>query len=52
MIGEILSMLLTVDYRFYLLFGFFGKQAGGAGGGGMFGFGKSTAKLFIKGNKN
>jgi cell division protease FtsH len=30
----------------------FKKQTGGAGGGGVFGFGKSTAKLFIKGKQS
>ncbi len=52
MIGEILSMLLTVGLPILFIIWFFGKQAGGAGGGGMFGFGKSTAKLFIKGKQN
>ncbi len=52
MMGDILSLLLTVGLPILLIFWFFSKQTGGAGGGGIFGFGKSTAKLFVKGKQN
>jgi cell division protease FtsH len=52
MLGDILTMLLSVGLPILFIIWFFGKQAGGGGGGGMFGFGKSTAKLFIKGKQN
>ena len=52
MMGQILSLLLTIALPLVLILWFFKKQGGGAGGGGMFGFGKSTAKLFIKGKQN
>lgn len=50
-LGEILGMLLTVGLPIAFIIWFFGRQTGGSGGG-MFGFGKSTAKLFIKGKQN
>ena len=52
MLGDILGMLLSVGVPIVFIIWFFGRQSGGAGGGGMFGFGKSTAKLFIKGKQN
>lgn len=51
MIGEVVTLLLTVGLPILFIIWFFGKQSGG-GAGGMFGFGKSTAKLFIKGKQN
>lgn len=51
--GDILSLLLTVGLPILFIFWLFGRQTGGAGGaGGIFGFGKSTAKLFVKGKQN
>ena len=49
--GEVISLLLSVGLPIIFILWFFGKQNGGQGGG-MFGFGKSTAKLFIKGKQN
>jgi cell division protease FtsH len=49
--GNVLSILLTVGLPVLLILWLFRRQAG-AGGGGMFGFGKSTAKLFVKGKQN
>ena len=51
MMGQVLSLLLTIALPLMLILWFLKKQGGGAGGG-MFGFGKSTAKLFIKGKQN
>ena len=51
MMGQVFSLLLTIALPLMLILWFFKKQSGGAGGG-MFGFGKSTAKLFIKGKQN
>ena len=51
MMGNILSLVLTVGLPILLIVWFFSKQTGGSGGG-VFGFGKSTAKLFIKGKQN
>ena len=48
--GSIFSLLLTVGLPLLLIIWFFSKQSGG--NGGMFGFGKSTAKLFVKGKQN
>jgi len=48
--GSILSLLLTVGLPILLIVWFISKQSGG--NGGMFGFGKSTAKLFVKGKQN
>lgn len=48
---DILGLLLSVGLPILFIVWFFGRQTGGAGGG-MFGFGKSTAKLFIKGKQN
>lgn len=49
--GDILSLFLTVGLPILIIFWFLKKQSGGAGGG-MFGIGKSGAKLFIKGKQN
>lgn len=49
--GEVFTLLLSVGLPLLLIFWFLGKQTGG-GAGGMFGFGKSTAKLFVKGKQN
>lgn len=51
MMGEILGLVLSVGLPVLLILWLFKKQSGGAGGG-MFGFGKSTAKLFIKGKQS
>jgi cell division protease FtsH len=51
MVGEIFSLLISVGLPILVIFWFLGRQGGGAGGG-IFGFGKSTAKLFIKGKQN
>jgi len=50
-IGEILGTLLGIGIPILFILWFFNRQ-NGAQGGGMFGFGKSTAKLFIKGKQN
>ncbi|HNY04213.1 MAG TPA: ATP-dependent zinc metalloprotease FtsH [Candidatus Woesebacteria bacterium] len=50
-IGEILRTLLGIGIPILFILWFFNRQSG-AQGGGMFGFGKSTAKLFIKGKQN
>ncbi|MFA6007293.1 MAG: ATP-dependent zinc metalloprotease FtsH [Candidatus Shapirobacteria bacterium] len=50
--GDILITLLSIGLPILLIIWFFSRQSGGQGGGGMFGFGKSTAKLFIKGKQN
>jgi len=49
--GEILGVILSVGLPIIFIVWFFGKQ-NSAQGGGMFGFGKSKAKLFIKGKQN
>ncbi|MGI5841127.1 MAG: ATP-dependent zinc metalloprotease FtsH [Patescibacteria group bacterium] len=49
--GDILSLLLTVGLPLLFIVWFLGKQTGG-GSGGIFGFGKSTAKLFVKGKQD
>ncbi len=51
MMGDVLSILLTIGIPILFILWLFRKQSGGAGGG-MFGFGKSTAKLFVKGKQN
>jgi len=50
--GEILGTLLGIGIPILFILWFFNRQSGGGAGGGMFGFGKSTAKLFIKGKQN
>ena len=50
-IGDIMTLLLTVGAPILLLVWFFRKSSAGSMGGGMFGFGKSTAKLFVKGKQ-
>lgn len=52
LLGDILGLLLTVGLPLLLIFWLFSRQTGGGAGGGIFGFGKSTAKLFIKGKQN
>jgi cell division protease FtsH len=49
--GDIVTLLLSVGLPIIFILWFFGRQSGGQAGG-MFGFGKSTAKLFIKGKQN
>ncbi len=51
MVGEVLTLVLSVALPIMFILWLFKRQSGGAGGG-MFGFGKSTAKLFIKGKQN
>ena len=50
--GEVFSLLLSVGVPILFILWFFNRQSGQGGGGGMFGFGKSTAKLFVKGKQN
>nr|MCW1949279.1 ATP-dependent zinc metalloprotease FtsH [Candidatus Shapirobacteria bacterium] len=50
MMGDILTLVLTVGLPIIFILWMFGRQGGGSGG--VFGFGKSTAKLFIKGKQN
>jgi len=53
MLGEILTMVLTIGVPIFFILWLFKRQSGGAGGaGGVFGFGKSTAKLFVKGKQS
>ena len=52
MLGEVLTLVLSFGLPILFILWLFKKQSGGAGGGGMFGFGKSTAKLFIKGKQS
>ncbi|MDD2483336.1 MAG: ATP-dependent zinc metalloprotease FtsH [Candidatus Shapirobacteria bacterium] len=51
MVGEILTLFLSFGLPILFILWLFKKQSGGAGGG-VFGFGKSTAKLFIKGKQS
>ena len=51
-LGDMATLLLSVGVPILFILWFFSRQTGGLGGGGMFGFGKSTAKLFIKGKQN
>jgi cell division protease FtsH len=51
MLGDILSLILSVGLPIAFIVWFFGRQSSG-GAGGIFGFGKSTAKLFVKGKQN
>ncbi len=50
-VGEIFTLLLSVGLPILFLLWMFNRQ-GNAQGGGIFGMGKSTAKLFIKGKQN
>ena len=52
MLGDFLILVLSVGLPIMFILWLFKKQSGGAGSGGMFGFGKSTAKLFIKGKQS
>jgi len=52
MVGDILTMLLSVGVPILFILWFFNKQGMGGGAGGMFGIGKSGAKLFIKGKQS
>lgn len=50
--GDILTLVLSVGLPILVIIWFLKKQTGAAGGaGGVFGFGKSTAKLFVKGKQ-
>ncbi|MBP6866875.1 ATP-dependent zinc metalloprotease FtsH [Candidatus Shapirobacteria bacterium] len=51
MIGEILGLVLSVGVPILFIIWILKRQSGG-GAGGMFGFGKSTAKLFVKGKQS
>jgi cell division protease FtsH len=51
MVGEVLTLVLSVALPIMFILWLFKRQSGGSGGG-MFGFGKSKAKLFIKGKQN
>ena len=50
--GEIFTLLLTVGLPLFFILWLFRKQSGAGGAGGVFGFGKATAKLFIKGKQS
>jgi len=50
-VGEIFTLLLSVGLPILFLLWMFNRQ-GNAQGGGIFGIGKSTAKLFIKGKQS
>lgn len=50
-LGDVLTLLLTVGVPILFIFWFFSRQSS-QGGGGVFGFGKSTAKLFVKGKQS
>lgn len=50
-LGDIFGLFLTVGLPLLFIVWFFGKQSKGAGGG-IFGFGKSTARLFVKGKQD
>jgi len=50
MMGDILTIVLTVGVPIIFILWMFGRQGGG--NGGVFGFGKSIAKLFVKGRQN
>jgi len=50
MISEGLLTLLSIGVPIIFILWFFKRQSGGSGG--VFGFGKSTAKLFIKGKQS
>jgi cell division protease FtsH len=52
MLGEVVTLFLSFGLPILFILWLFKKQTGGAGGGGVFGFGKSTAKLFIKGKQS
>jgi len=52
MLGDIFNLFLTVGVPILFILWFFNRQTGQGGAGGMFGFGKSTAKLFVKGKQN
>jgi cell division protease FtsH len=52
MLGDVFNLFLTVGVPILFILWFFNRQTGQGGAGGMFGFGKSTAKLFIKGKQN
>ena len=49
--GEILMTLLSIGMPILFILWLFNRQGGGGQSGGIFGFGKSTAKLFIKGKQ-
>jgi len=50
-LGDILMLFLTIGLPLLFILWIFSRKTGGAGGG-MFGFGKSTAKLFVKGKQS
>ncbi len=50
--GEVAMTLLSIGVPILFILWIFNRQGGGGQGGGIFGFGKSTAKLFIKGKQN
>jgi cell division protease FtsH len=49
---DILSLILTIGPVILILWLVLARQGAGGPGGGIFGFGKSTAKIFIKGKQN
>lgn len=52
MLGDILTLVISVGLPLLFILWLFGRQSGGMGGGGVFNFGKSNAKLFVKGKQN
>ncbi|MFA6518214.1 MAG: ATP-dependent zinc metalloprotease FtsH [Candidatus Shapirobacteria bacterium] len=51
-LGDLVVTVLTVGPILLLVYFMFMRQGGGGMGGGMFGFGKSNARLFVKGKQN
>ncbi len=52
LLGEIFTLVLTLGLPLFVIYMVFMRQGKGGGmGGGIFGFGKSTAKLFVKGKQ-
>jgi cell division protease FtsH len=51
LLGDIVSLLISVGLPLLFIFWFFSRQSAGSGGG-IFGFGKSTARLFVKGKQD
>lgn len=52
MVGSVVTIFLTIGLPILFILWLFKRQSGGMGSGGIFGFGKSKAKLFIKGKQD
>ncbi|MFA6250692.1 MAG: ATP-dependent zinc metalloprotease FtsH [Candidatus Shapirobacteria bacterium] len=50
-LGDVVGLLLSIGLPILFIVWFFSRQSSGSGGG-IFGFGKSTARLFVKGKQN